>query len=40
MTAPTPPFEAKKNRILHLYTIADGKTDPEPGDPKVVVCMG
>lgn len=34
-----PDFEAKKNRILELYAIADGKAEPEPGDPTVVVCM-
>ena len=34
-----PDFEAKKNRILELYDIADGKTEPGPGDPTVVFCM-
>src|ERR1700712_591341 len=34
-----PDFEAKKNRILELYAIADGRTEPGPGDPTVVVCM-
>jgi transposase len=34
-----PDFEAKKNRILQLYEIADGTADPEPGDPSVVICM-
>lgn len=34
-----PDFEAKKNRILQLYDIADGKTPPGPGDPVVVICM-
>ena len=34
-----PDFEAKKNRILELYDIADGKTEPGPGDPTVVICM-
>jgi len=34
-----PDFEAKKNRILELYDIADGKADPGPGDPTVVICM-
>ena len=34
-----PDFEAKKNRILHLYDIADAKTEPRPGDPLVVFCM-
>ena len=31
-----PDFEAKKNRILELYDIADGKTPRGPGDPVVV----
>ncbi|HEV2808996.1 MAG TPA: IS630 family transposase [Acidimicrobiales bacterium] len=34
-----PDFEAKKNRVLELYDIADGKTEPAPGDPTVVLCM-
>src|SRR3984885_9610594 len=34
-----PEFEAKKNRILELYAIADGKAEPGPGDPTVVLCM-
>jgi len=34
-----PDFEAKKNRILELYDIADGKAEPGPGDPGVVICM-
>jgi len=34
-----PEFEAKKNRILELYSIADGLTDPGPDDPKVVICL-
>ncbi len=34
-----PDFEAKKNRILELYAIADGKMKPKRGDPTVVVCM-
>jgi hypothetical protein len=34
-----PDFEAKKNRILELYEIADGKPCLEPGDPTVVICM-
>jgi transposase len=33
-----PEFEAKKNRILELYAIADGHAEPGPGAPKVVVC--
>lgn len=34
-----PDFEAKKNRVLELYDIADGKTRPAHGDPAVVLCM-
>jgi len=31
-----PHFEAKKNRVLELYDIADAKATPRPGDPDVV----
>src|SRR5215211_6285692 len=34
-----PDFEAKKNRVLELYAIADGKAEPGPGDPTVVICV-
>ena len=34
-----PDFEAKKNRILELYAIADGHVEPGEGDPQVVICM-
>jgi transposase len=34
-----PDFEAKKNRVLELYDIADGKAEPGPDDPAVVFCM-
>ena len=34
-----PDFEAKKNRIIELYAIADGDTEPGPEDPSVVICM-
>ena len=34
-----PDFEAKKNRVLELYDIADGKAKPKKGDPSVVICM-
>jgi transposase len=34
-----PDFEAKKNRVLELYDIADGKLEPGVGDPTVVFCM-
>ena len=34
-----PDYEAKKNRVLELYDIAEGKARPEKGDPTVVICM-
>jgi hypothetical protein len=34
-----PDFEAKKNRILELYAIADGTREPGKTDPTVVICM-
>jgi len=34
-----PDFEAKKNRVLELYDIAEGKAQPGPGDPTVVFSM-
>ena len=34
-----PDFEEKKNRVLELYDIADGKAKPGKGDPTVVFCM-
>jgi transposase len=34
-----PDFEAKKNRILELYAIADGVAEPGDGDPTVVICV-
>ena len=34
-----PDFEAKKNRILHLYGLMDGTVDVQHGDPDVVVCV-
>jgi len=34
-----PDYEAKKNRVLKLYAIADGRVDPGPGDPTVVICL-
>lgn len=33
-----PDFEVKKNRILELYDLADGRVQPNPGDPDVVIC--
>jgi len=38
-TSTDPDYETKKNRVLELYAIADGKKQPEPGDPDVVICM-
>ncbi|MGI9156970.1 MAG: transposase [Marmoricola sp.] len=34
-----PDYEVKKNRVLELYAIADGKQAPGEGDPSVVICM-
>ena len=34
-----PDYEVKKNRVLELYDIADGKAEPAEGDPTVVFCM-
>ena len=34
-----PDFEVKKNRILELYAIADGKAAPGMDDPTVIICM-
>jgi len=34
-----PDFEAKKNRVLELYDIADGKAERGPDDPTIVFCM-
>ena len=33
-----PDFEVKKNRVLELYDLADGKAQPQAGDPDVVIC--
>jgi transposase len=38
-TSRDPDFEAKKNRVLELYDIADGKREPAEGDPTVVFCL-
>ena len=38
-TSTDPDYEAKKNRVLELYRIADGKQAPGEGDPSVVFCM-
>jgi transposase len=34
-----PDFEAKKNRVLEVYAIADGKAEPGAGDPDEVICI-
>ena len=34
-----PDFEAKKNRILHLYGLMDGAVHTQPGDPDAGVCV-
>jgi len=34
-----PDYEAKKNRVLELYDIAEGKAEPGPDDPTVVFSM-
>ena len=34
-----PDYEAKKNRVLELYDLADAKTEPQRGDPTVVFCV-
>jgi hypothetical protein len=33
-TSNAPDFEAKKNRILELYDLADGKASLPQGDPR------
>lgn len=38
-TSTDPDYEAKKNRVLDLYAIADGHRPPEEGDPQVIICM-
>src|SRR6266568_3749098 len=34
-----PDFEAKKNRVLELYDLADGTRKRRRGDPHVVICV-
>ena len=34
-----PHYEAKKNRVLELYAIADGHAPAGPDDPTVIVCV-
>lgn len=38
-TSTDPDYEAKKNRVLELYAIADGKTPPGEGNPEIIICM-
>jgi len=38
-TSTDPDYEAKKNRVLELYAIADGKAEPGPNGPVVVMRM-
>ncbi len=38
-TSTDPDYEAKKNRVLELYGIADGHRRPGSGDPTVVICL-
>jgi len=38
-TSTDPDYEAKKNRVLELYAIADGKAEPASDDPTVVMCL-
>jgi transposase len=34
-----PNYEAKKNRVLELYAIADGRASPGLTDPMVIICV-
>lgn len=34
-----PDFEAKKNRVLELYDLADHQAEPGPDEPEVVICV-
>lgn len=38
-TSNDPDYETKKNRVLELYAIADGRHEPGDDDPSVVFCM-
>ncbi len=38
-TSTDPDYEAKKNRVLELYAIADGTAEAALGDPTVVLCF-
>ncbi len=34
-----PDYPAKKARVEHLYTIADGEVIPEDGEPEIGLCL-
>jgi transposase len=38
-TSTDPDYEVKKNRVLALYAMTDGKREPGEGDPEVVICF-
>jgi hypothetical protein len=38
-TSTDPDYEARKNRVMELYAIADRHAEPGPGDPMVIICM-
>jgi transposase len=38
-TSRDPDYEAKTNRVLHLYGLMDGTADAADGDPDVVICL-
>ncbi|POX63154.1 IS630 family transposase [Streptomyces sp. Ru62] len=38
-TSRDPDYAAKKARVEHLYTIADGEVIPEEGEPEIVFCL-
>ena len=34
-----PDYDAKTRRVLELYALADGRAEPAPTDPSVIVCL-
>jgi transposase len=38
-TSKDPDYGVKKARVEHLYAIAGGEVDPDPGEPEVVFCV-
>ncbi len=38
-TSTDPDYEAKKNRVLELYDLAEGKMAPGEGEPRIVFCL-